>query len=253
MGIKDKKIKSQILLLIALVISLLSCDTEIELSFDLTEGKDYNLFDYYEDPYGNQGIVIAVAYTTYSDQPNEQDLKYIIVMSLDESYDYWGPIKQQIYRKDSISTNIPNQPAYGVAMLQTMCAIGIDYFPAQAWCYEKNKQEIYPHAGSWRLPSTDEIYTFSQKSSSHLIALNKQILKYRGVPLKSNEMYWTCTEDYENYVHFNYSEAHYNASDRAIACTPIYNSIEGKKYWNKSEKHYVRAIKYIYYNNVRKK
>lgn len=234
-------------MLITLVASLLSCDTEIKLSFDLTDGRHYNLFDYYEDQYGNQGIVIAVAHRTYSDRPNEKELAYIIVMSLDESYELWGPVKQQIYRKDSISTSILNQPAYGVAILQTMCAIGIDSFPAQAWCHRKNQQEIYPHAGSWRLPSANEIYLFSQKSSTHLLALNKQIIRYRGVPLKSDEMYWTCTEDYENYINFDSSEVDYNASDRAIACTPEYTALGGKKYWNKSEKHYVRAIKYIYY------
>jgi hypothetical protein len=216
-----------------------SCD-ESDPYFDLQNGDDLQLFDYYIDEYGNEGVVMYVInaskwYHTAS---------YKIVISLDEGYDSWGPMDHLLYKCDSIRSSDVILEDYGVAMHQLMHHIGIEKFPAQAWCHKKNMNEKHQWAGSWRLPTISEW----KYVNNYLTGLNTALKKYGGTPLNKNQMYWTCQEDYDQVLEIN-GEVNqtYDPMNKAIALTPTYKVIVGNNKWLKSNKYNVRAIKYIYY------
>lgn len=227
------------LVIITVLVCLASCD-EADPNFDLQNGNNLELFDYYVDEYGNEGVVFYVQemskwYHTAS---------YKIVISLDEGYESWGPLDRLIYKEDSLTYNDICRDEYGVAMHQLMHHIGIEKFPAQAWCHKKNIDEKYPWAGSWRLPTLFEW----EKVSMYYTKLNAALIKYGGIPMDESQMYWTCMEDYNQVITIKGETNNtFDPANKAISLTPGYKVINGKNDWIKSYEHNVRAIKYIYY------
>lgn len=227
------------IVLFFLLTCCVACD-ETDPYFDLQNGDNLQLFDYYIDEYGNEGVVMYVrnASTWY------QTASYKMVISLDEGYDSWGPVELLVYKCDSVRYSDVILKDYGVAMHQLMHHIGIEKFPAQAWCHKKNVNDKHPWAGSWRLPTISEwMYV-----NNHITDLNTALIKYGGKPLNKNQMYWTCLEDYDQVLEIN-GEVNqtYDPMNNAVALTPTYKVVDGKNKWLKSNKHNVRAIKYIYY------
>lgn len=227
-----------IFIIYGLVALLMSCDHETEgiITDDTTEPVE--LFDYYIDEYGNEGIVVYTMKGSYT---------YYIVLSCDESFQAWGPIGEQIYAVDSVyKTNLSN-PSYGVAMHQTMKARGISHYPAQAWCDKKNYEEKYSRAGSWRLPTYHEWVIILGSKGARVSSINKAMINVGGKPLDNEQMYWSCDEDYEGHVKINDVTSDYDSENRAVITSPLRTTYSTKERWLKKNMHYVRAIKYIYY------
>lgn len=211
-----------------------SCDFKSDdLVLDETTEK-YQLYDYYVDENGNEGIVAFVS-----------DYR-IIVISADESYESWGPMGVLVYQSDSISVDILRNERFGLSVLQAMDAYGIDRFPAQAWCYAKNKNEEYPYTGSWRLPSYYELKLIFHYNGISLDELNEALYNIGGTLIGEDEMLWTCVEDFEGYISINNSTNDYDKVNRAVITSPMQQSYSDKDRWIKKQKHHVRAIKYIY-------
>lgn len=232
------------LLLFILCIVFSSCSFESEGVFTDDTTEEYKLYDYYVDSYGNEGIVAYIHH-----QSTMSKRKYIIVISADESYQSWGPMGERVYKSDSVSRSVCNASEFGIAVLQSMCSIGIERYPAQFWCYSKNQQEVYPRAGSWRLPSESEFKLIS--SSFKVESLNSALKGIGGTPILTDQMYWTCTEDFDNYIIINGNTSDYDSKNRAVIISPTINTYfnySNKERWLKKNKYYVRAIKYIYYH-----
>lgn len=238
----DMKIKhtAGILFTTIFFVLLYSCE-EMETAkpyIPLSNHEEYDLYDYYIDEYDNEGIVVLVQ--EFKNRPS-----YIIVMSLDESYEYWGPLGTIVNKDNEINDYL----LLGVIMHQGMSYIGIDSFPAQDWCHKKNKNEKYPWAGSWRLPTDYELgRAITVPFYGNLIQLNEAIERYGGVPIDKTKPYWTCTEDYDRTQETaGESVTIYDPANRALVVAADYTLYNDKKEWLKSKKHYVRAIKYVYY------
>lgn len=231
----------KIIILSALVFSLLwgGCSFESEGLFTDDTTEKYQLYDYYVDSYGNEGIVAYI--------PGSQ--KYTIVISSDESYQSWGPMGECIYKSDTISKLGLSQPSFGVAMHQVMKSIGIQKFPAQTWCHEKNFDEEYPRAGSWRLPSYYELQLIFGSKGKNVDALNDALNGIGATPLNKNNIYWTCVEDFDGYITIEDNISDYDKENRAVISSPLNATYGYKDRWLKKNKYYVRAIKYVYYSN----
>lgn len=232
----------KILLRFMLLALFYSCSFESEGVFTDDTTEEYELYDYYVDSYGNEGIV---AYIHHSSRLKR---KHIIVISADESYQSWGPIGERVYKSDSVSRSVCTASEFGLAVLQSMCSIGMERYPAQSWCYSKNQQEVYPRAGSWRLPSENEFKLTICGSKAEL--LNSALKGIGGTPILTNQMYWTCTEDFDNYI-INGDTSDYDCKNRAVIISPTINTYfnySNKERWLKKNKYYVRAIKYVYYH-----
>ena len=206
--------------------------------------EDYELFDYYVDKYGNEGIVVDVDKSSSG--------KAILVISADQSYESWGLMGFSVCNADSLNTIEVNEPSFGLAMLQTMKSIGIGSFPAQAWCDKKNNNEKYSHAGSWRLPTYYEWRSlFGLYGYEGLLVkyINSALLSIGGQPLLEDEFYWTCVEDLDNYAKIKDEISSYDKDNRAIIVSPMFTTTAYKDRWMKKNQYYVRAVKYIYYSN----
>lgn len=234
--------KRQCLFLMAMsfIAILTACSYESDDVYTDDTTEPYQLYDYYVDQYGNEGIVVNIL---------ESGTKKQIVISADETCLPWGPTDEQVFAVDSVYKTLLTQPSYGVAMLQTMKARGIERFPAQAWCDQKNHGEKYPRGGSWRLPSYYEIFNIFGAKGSKVSNLNSALLNIGGTPLTLDNMYWSCTEDYEGYAKINDVTTDYDSESRAIIVSPKISTYATKERWIKKNRHFVRAIKYIYYEN----
>lgn len=230
------------ILLLSVTCMLAACHESPSLFTDDTT-EEYQLYDYYIDQYGNEGIVAFI------DSSKSFAYKVIIVISVDEANLPWGSLNERVYLRDSIDRNRLEAPTYGVAMLQTMCSRGIDKYPAQAWCHNKNNDEPYPRGGSWRLPTYYEYrQIFDEKhNEDHINALNKALTNVGGTPL-SDAPYWTCTEDVKNYIVFKDNETDYDQASRAVVIFPSLTTYSNKDKWLKKNYYNVRAIKYVYYH-----
>lgn len=207
---------------------------------DTTE--EYELYDYYIDSYGNEGIVAYIYSSSY--------YKYIIVISADEAYLPWGPMGERVYKSDSVSSSALRNPSFGVAMHQAMYSIGIDRYPAQAWCNRKNGENELPRAGSWRLPSYYELRTLFGEEGKNVQNINNALNGIGGTPLTTtgnDDKYWTCVEDIDHYVTINGQESDYDRENRAIIISPDIYTFGNKDRWLKKNYYRVRAIKYVYY------
>ena len=228
------KIRLYLLFLLSAVF-LTTCEFESDSPI-LSADQEYGLYDLYEDEYGNKGVVAYVLEDAYT-----------IVLSLDETEASWGPMGELVYNGDSVSTNIINHHSFGLAVLQSMKARGVENYPAQAWCDKKNGPDSYPNVASWRIPSHYEMYLIFGSSGTKVTRLNSYIVQYGGERLSKNDMYWTCVEDFDDYLTINGQTSDYDKENRAVARTPTNKVYGNKDRWIKKNTYRVRAIKYIYY------
>lgn len=232
--------KKYIGLLFLIPLLLPSCSFESEGIFTDDTTEDYQLYDYYIDEYGNEGIV---AYC-YNEQSSGR--KYTIVISADETLLPWGPMGETIYKSDTISVRGLRTNSFGIAIYQIMKSIGVEKFPAQAWCDIKNHDEDYPRAGSWHLPSFYEYQLIFGTKGSNVNMLNSALISIGGIPFV-DDMYWTCSEDYDNYITITDIESDYDKANRAVIISPYLTTHGYKDLWLKKNNYLVRAIKYVYY------
>lgn len=221
------------ILFLLITLSCLACSFESEGVILDERGEEYELYDYYVDEFGNEGIVVYI-----SDS-------YVVVMSADESYQSWGPTSEQLYPYGDISENF-NRLDYGVAMHQLMKAKGIERYPAQNWCDKKNGGKEYSYAGSWRLPSNNELYVIFGEGAN-VGRIQSSLKNIGGTLLSTEKLYWTCTEDYIDYITIKDLETDYDPENRAVITSCLIETLGTKDRWIKKNKHYVRAIKYVYY------
>ena len=206
------------------------------------DSDHYSLYDTYTDDYGNMGVIVRIVTKT-------NHYKYIIAISADETEAAWGPMDKMVF-KDGIHGNdtVAENMNFSLGMLQLMKLEGIERFPAQQWCDAKNNDELNPNAESWTLPSykiMDDIL-----STTNLILLNRKLNNIGGTPIDSYGTYWTCAEDYDGYISIAGTESDYDAANRATLIKPLGGTFDNKEQWMKKNKHKVRAIKYVYYQNV---
>ena len=221
-----------------------SCAVESsKLILDQTDGRDYELFDYYVDELGNEGIVGYI----YKDN-------YMIVMSSDESVQPWGPTGEMVFPADSVTQSAITSQSFSLIMLQTMIGNGLEKYPAMNWCNSKNDIQSYPNCGSWRLPSHRDLrlvfmgYTNdSSGSQARITKINSALKRIGGTALNADGNYWTCSEDYDDYITVVGKELDYDPYNRAVNMTPMNSTSGNKDFWIKKNRYRVRAIKYIYY------
>lgn len=235
----------RLLFFVLFALIFISCDFESEGVFtDETDGIAYELYDRYVDAYGNEGIVAHI----HTSSSGKSSRKYIIVLSSDESCQPWGPLNELVYKSDSLSTIDLSTPDFGMAVFQSMKSRGIQRYPAQAWCDMKNKSDEYVRAGSWRLPSFYEFRLIFGSNGSKVDPLNRALTTIGTEQIDPDNMYWTCVEDFDDYIDLKDSESDYDKYNRAIVLTPSGKVFSDKHRWLKKNKYYVRAIKYIYYH-----
>lgn len=239
--------KLALILLFLVTIACLSCKSE---SKKLVYSEDYDKFKYYDkytDEYGNEGVIVYISRYVSSGA-----LAEVIVLSADESEEHWGPMGELVYKAEVESNAVFKTPRFGLGMLQCMKSIGIERFPAQKWCDEKNNGEQYPDAGSWRLPTYEEFKNIFDKGES-VGVINRALRKIGGTQVDTNELYWTCVEDFDNYINITSGNTtlntDYDKENRAVLTSPKNTVYSNKDRWLKKNKYRVRAIKYIYLAN----
>lgn len=227
-----KWLRYQIYVCITLV--CMGCDGDVVTIWDETNGKDYKIYDTYEDADGNRGVIVFAK--------KENDSKTLIVLSADEAVLPWGKASQAVYVPDSAGQTISMR--YGLLMLYKMCADGMDNYPAQAWCYAKNNGRS-PYTGCWRLPSMME---WTRMDGLNIKKLNEALSRIGGTPISLQDYYWTCHEDYPGLPIWDDEEnVDCDPAKRAL-CPTIQMLMEiDKSKWQKSQPYRVRAIKYIEY------
>lgn len=171
--------------LLALCFILTSC--EGSGIADITAGKEYELYDYYIDKNGEEGIVIYI-----DSGKNETDIDYILVMSLDETECIWSKTGVSIANNDK---SIKDYYEVGLFLNQRAYYLGLEKFPAFKWCIDKNRSKKYPDINSWVLPS---LYHHSKHIPSLLREnqelINHHIENYGGIPLDPEAYYWVADE-----------------------------------------------------------
>lgn len=204
--------------------------------------EEYQLYDYYVDEYGNEGIVAHI-------EEYDDGLRSIIVLSADEAYLPWGPIGEIVFQAtDSLKypSSTYRNASFGVTMLNLMHANGIDKYPAMAWCDQKNKKG-FPSCSSWRLPTRNELNDiWGWTIKKNIDKMNSALSDIGGVSVNRENYYWTCAEDYEDYFHTVFDKNLEQVTDplnNAIATQP---ESRDKNCWLKKSYNHVRAIKYIY-------
>lgn len=211
-----------------------------DLFLDETE-KEYKLYDPYVDEYGNKGVVACIA--RYN-----SELAFIIVLSSDEAYLEWGQMQEIVY-KDSISSSIIKQTDYSLCVQQFMYGLGMENYPAQAWCLKKNGESAIPYSGSWHLPSAYEYKLIFGDNGNRLTSLNNALRKINGTPVDKNKYYWTCLEDFERLIILPNQPNDYDPENRAFMTSPDGHTYSNKDLWLKKNTNHVRAIKYIYFKD----
>jgi hypothetical protein len=232
--------KTLSIILFALSVSFVSCDHESEGIYTDDTTEPVLLYDYYVDEYGNEGVVVFMSASSRT---------YYIVLSSDESFQSWGPMGEQIYAVDSVRKSNLSTASYGVAMHQTMKARRINRYPAQAWCDMKNQKEDYSRGGSWRLPTHYEWTLILGAKGAKVNNINTAMLNIGGTPLNEDFKYWCCDEDYEGHIKITDVTSDYDSQNRAVITSPLRTTFSTKERWLKKNKYYVRAIKYIYYED----
>lgn len=196
--------------------------------------EQYQLYDYYVDDAGNEGVVALVS-------KNE----YIVVISADEGFAYWGPMGEVVYNKDSIRQKELELIDFPLAMLQCMNARNVERFPAQYWCNKKNGDK-FPYGGSWMLPSYSFLHGIFGYDGNNVSKLNNALLSIGGTPI-TDDYYWTCCEDVQNSYTIGGQSYDYDQANRAWAVTPYNKTWSNKNHLIKKLKYRVRAMKIIYY------
>ena len=236
-----------ILILLTVVVS---CKKHGKEGISDNDKNDYELYDYYIDQYGNEGIVAAqVDY-----QGEESFYKYTLVLSLDETVATWGPMGVTVFHvNDYFNEDYPYGPFFGLEMNRMVESKGSEGFPAFDWCHKKNHGEKYLHSSSWLLPTANELYKIFRDGEA-IDELNQHITEYGGTPIpteiKRSNCYWSCVEDTENVLMFDddvQANCDFDPARRAIAPTTDGRYYTDKTLWHKNNEYRVRAIKYIYF------
>lgn len=207
---------------------LISCEVESKDEILNKLDEEYHLYDYYVDEYGNEGIVCSITYPSSNKDKYPKGYSAVMVVSCDEAYLPWGPMGE--YFTDLDSVRFFTKPDAGIAMLQSMYARGIEKYPAQEWCFKKNKNHEI-NGNGWRLPTWNEMSSVTGED------INKAILSVGGTLINNADgKYWVCQTSEDNYADiYNF---HFKLEGHGI------NENNLKKNYN-----HVRAIKYIYYCN----
>ena len=124
--------------ILLLLFAFISCKVE---SDDLILGDaqaNYKLYEPYIDEYGNKGVIACI--TRYVESG---ELAEVIVLSADETEERWGPMDELVYQAEIEDNKIFKSQTYGLGVLQSMKAMGINRFPAQKWCDAKNEDEEF--------------------------------------------------------------------------------------------------------------
>lgn len=208
------------------------------------EAMNYNLYDVYVDENGISGVVVATEWN------------HIIILSMDESYESWGPMGELVYWNSDVTKSILNDEVFSLAVMQNMKSLGLNRFHAQAWCNRKNGSDTDPFVGSWRLPSVYEFKLIFESrydgvyhyNGIDINRLNSVLTQNGGTPVDEDKMYWTCVEDFDDYIVLSNSTSDYDKLNRAVARSPKGMYYSNKDNWIKKNKHYVRAIKYVYFH-----
>lgn len=226
--------KIRVLLLTFLLLMLFSCTIEPDYTADVTNGKEYELYDYYVDEHGNEGIVIKI----YNKKSLGQIWKYIMVMSLDEADLPWGEMGVALSEPD-ISYEYDG---YALLMNQRAHYKGIEKYPAFEWCQRKNNSRRMPDINSWILPVQLDYNATYIYAINDYKTINKYILDYGGIPLDPYKAYWLADEDKDSAKPHKRKDYAYSfvISDWLSPYETEKNTSLG-----------VRAIKYIYYENHR--
>lgn len=227
---------------------LCGCEKKMSSADGISENvnpDDYGLYDYYSDKYGNEGIVAALWLEDTS------WVNYIMVISLDESIEEWGPEDTAVFPFfETFNRDYAGGYFFGLNMNQIVSYERKEKFPAFEWCLSKNKGEPYVHSSSWILPSMSEL---SMIFSGDIEKLNEAIEHAGGMPIatanETDGLYWTATEDIDDYFHFvNETETpEYDQIKRAIPVLSSNLFFTDKEIWEKHNRYRVRAIKYIYF------
>ena len=228
------RITNYILFFTTLVL-FLACNEQSDYVFiDERASEEYLNGDYYIDEYGNEGVVGYISTRTP---------EMVMIVSIDEVLLPWGPMDESICDNDTMNVNVLTNPSFGLSMLQSMQAKGIDRFPAMAWCNRKNGSESLACAGSWRLPTRYELNLIF----ANMKGINDMLADLDGIPIRSGRYYWTCLEDYET---SGTGLSDCDPANRALPVNSSNMSPEDKDYWLKKNQYYVRAIKYLYFRNL---
>lgn len=149
---------------------------------DITDGKEYKLYDYYIDKNGEEGIVVL---------GSSKD-KYFLVMSLDESECIWSKTGFSVADNDTLIRYYDERSLF---LNQRATYLGLENFPAFKWCLDKNRSKKYPDINSWILPS---LYYRSKPLTSRIRynyeLINEYIKSYGGTPLDPEALYWLADE-----------------------------------------------------------
>lgn len=190
---------------------------------DITNGKEYQLYDYYIDKNGEEGIVVL----NYKNK--------ILVMSLDESECIWSKTGFTVANNDTIIKNYDERALF---LNQRATYLGLENFPAFKWCIDKNRSKKYPDINSWILPS---LYHQSRHITSSIRynyeLINEHIINYGGTPLNPEAYYWLADEPSLIYTSSEVSDL-----EHSLAFTMSKDWIVSKERQCK-----VRAFKYILY------
>lgn len=226
--------KIKVLIFAFLTVLLSSC-IEADNIADVTDGKEYELYDYYVDEHGNGGIVIVA----YNKRSFGRTLKYTIVMSLDEADLSWGRMGETLSAPDTSYS----YDGYCLLMNQRAHFKGIENYPAFEWCYRKNRSRKLPNINSWILPNQKEYRTtYTHVLSTSYELINQHIVKYGGTPLDPDKPYWLAEENrFPDMVERRKDNANYFFISEGVQyADTAKNSVLG-----------VRAVKYIYFENTR--
>ena len=240
--------------ILALTLCLSSCTKRNMTGVSDNDTKEYKLYDYYEDAYGNKGIVGYI----HDEEDEDGDLlRYTIVLSLDETVTTWGPMGTTVFDVNSnFNEHYPDNLFFGLDMNQRVWNLGAERFPAFDWCFKKNGNEAAIHSSSWILPTYAELgWIFSYGAGQNLEKFNKHIAQYGGTCIDTEisleNCYWSCVEDLDGVLVFEseetQNESDYDPSRRAIPMTIDSRFYIDKLLWHKNKEYHVRAIKYIYF------
>lgn len=225
-----------LIIFLTLLMGLISCDKESEgVILDERQHLTYKKYDIYKDKHGNMGVVISV--TT----------KRILVMSADEGVASWGEMGKTLTPHDTVTLSSQGN-SFGLSMLQSMKTAGIEHYPAQKWCDDKNCGDPL-YGGSWRLPTYREYSNYINKTN--FTNINKALSSLNAPLLTSSFWYWTCNEDTEGFrpSDANLGNLLFDSDNRAIPVSPVSTYPGNKDQWVKKFRYHVRAVKTIYYED----
>lgn len=212
-----------------------------------TDNLAYSLYDLYEDPSGQRGIVVC------REVEPESNIGYISVLSLDETETVWGPQNRIVYPISEQDLGwLIFTPEYALSVNQIVDCLGDSSFPAFNWCHQKNPSGDGIKGGSWILPGVGDWFLIFE--SIDIDVLNKALEAYGGQKLGLYPArYWTASEDIKDAIVFDDGNPDYEPNwdfdprARAVPITVDLKTGTNKVYWSKTLPYRVRAIKYIYY------